>query len=126
MERPVYLRNMAIALVAMLYSTYAIWASGLEAVMGGVLVMAIGYIIWGLIAARFTAGTTAATGIAGTAGMTAAPTATGIAAATTDITTTIAGITDRRHKPTTAARIIGRVMQHGGVAHTFRPTTAPM
>ncbi|MGA8051665.1 MAG: transporter substrate-binding domain-containing protein, partial [Burkholderiales bacterium] len=45
-----------IALVAMLYSTYAIWASGLQAVMGGVLVMAIGYIIWGFIAPRFAGG----------------------------------------------------------------------
>jgi putrescine:ornithine antiporter len=69
-ERSVYLRNMVIALVAMLYSTYAIWASGLQAVMGGVLVMSVGYIIWGFIAPRFTSGTTAArapTGVAGVA-----------------------------------------------------------
>jgi putrescine:ornithine antiporter len=69
-ERSVYLRNMVITLVAMLYSTYAIWASGLQAVMGGVLVMSIGYIIWGIIAPRFTTGTTAArapTGVAGVA-----------------------------------------------------------
>jgi len=69
-ERSVYLRNMVIALVAMLYSTYAIWASGFQAVMGGVLVMSIGYIIWGLIAPRFTIGTTAArapTSVAGVA-----------------------------------------------------------
>jgi putrescine:ornithine antiporter len=59
-ERSVYLRNLIIALVAMVYSTYAIWASGLQAVMGGVLVMAVGYIIWGFIAHRFTTGTTAA------------------------------------------------------------------
>ena len=68
-ERSVYLRNMVIALVAMLYSTYAIWASGLQAVMGGVLVMSIGYIIWGFIAPRFTTGTTAARAPAGVAGV---------------------------------------------------------
>ena len=68
-ERSVYLRNMIIALVAMLYSTYAIWASGLQAVMGGVLVMSIGYIIWGFIAPRFTTGTTAARAPAGVAGV---------------------------------------------------------
>jgi len=66
-ERSVYLRNMIIALLAMLYSTYAIWASGLQAVMGGVLVMSIGYIIWGFIAPRFTAATTAARAPAGVA-----------------------------------------------------------
>src|SRR6188472_2877942 len=48
-----YRFNVAVALVAMLYSTYAIWASGMEAVMGGTLVMAIGFIIWGFIAYRF-------------------------------------------------------------------------
>ena len=39
--------------VAMLYSTYAIFASGKDAVMGGTLVMALGFIIWGFIAHRF-------------------------------------------------------------------------
>jgi putrescine:ornithine antiporter len=48
-----YRTNVAIAVVAMLYSTYAIYASGKDAVMGGTLVMAIGFIIWGFIAHRF-------------------------------------------------------------------------
>jgi putrescine:ornithine antiporter len=43
----------AVAVVAMLYSTYAIFASGTQAVMGGTLVMALGFIIWGFIAHRF-------------------------------------------------------------------------
>jgi len=68
-ERSVYLRNMVIALLAMLYSTYAIWASGFQAVMGGVLVMSIGYIIWGFIAPRFSSGTTAARAPTGVAGL---------------------------------------------------------
>ena len=50
-----YLRNGAIALVAMAYSTYAIYASGLEAVLGGMLVMASGYVIYGFLATRFAA-----------------------------------------------------------------------
>jgi putrescine:ornithine antiporter len=45
--------NSAIAIVAMLYSTYAIYASGKDAVMGGMLVTAIGFVIWGFIAPRF-------------------------------------------------------------------------
>ena len=45
----------AIALIAMIYSTYAVYASGGTAVMGGVLVMCVGYIIWGLISPRFLA-----------------------------------------------------------------------
>ena len=43
-----------IALVAMLYSsTYAIYASGKDAVLGGTIVMALGFVIWGFIAPRF-------------------------------------------------------------------------
>jgi putrescine:ornithine antiporter len=54
--------NVAIALVAMLYSTYALYASGHSAVMGGMLVTAITFIIWGFIAPRFSARTEAASG----------------------------------------------------------------
>jgi putrescine:ornithine antiporter len=49
-----YRRNSIIAVIAMLYSTYAIYASGKDAVLGGMLVTAIGFIIWGFIAPRFT------------------------------------------------------------------------
>ncbi|HEY7615040.1 MAG TPA: putrescine-ornithine antiporter, partial [Gemmatimonadales bacterium] len=52
-EQGKYRLNVAVALVAMLYSTYAIFASGTQAVMGGTLVMALGFIIWGFIAHRF-------------------------------------------------------------------------
>jgi len=52
-EEGVWRRNVAIALVAMLYSVFALYASGKDAVMGGVLVLGITYIIWGFIAPRF-------------------------------------------------------------------------
>jgi putrescine:ornithine antiporter len=52
-DRGKYRLNVAVAVVAMLYSTYAIFASGTDAVMGGTLVMALGFIIWGFIAHRF-------------------------------------------------------------------------
>ena len=39
----------------MLYSIYALYASGKDAVMGGMLVMGVAFIIWGFIANRFTA-----------------------------------------------------------------------
>jgi putrescine:ornithine antiporter len=42
-----------IAVVAMLYSTYALYASGKDAVLGGMLVTAIAFIIWGFLAPRF-------------------------------------------------------------------------
>jgi len=45
--------NACVGVVATLYSTYALYASGMEAVMGGMLVMAIGYIVYGFIAPRF-------------------------------------------------------------------------
>ncbi len=46
-------RNAIVAVVAMLYSVYAIYASGKDAVLGGMLVMGVGYVIWGFIAPRF-------------------------------------------------------------------------
>jgi putrescine:ornithine antiporter len=48
-----YRRTLIVAVVAMAYSTYAIYASGKDAVFGGMLVMAIGFVIWGFIASRF-------------------------------------------------------------------------
>jgi putrescine:ornithine antiporter len=48
-----YRRTVAIALVAMAYSVYAIYASGKDAVFGGMIVTGLGYIIWGFIASRF-------------------------------------------------------------------------
>jgi putrescine:ornithine antiporter len=52
-----YRMSAAIALVGMLYSVYAIYASGKDAVMGGTIVLAIGYVIWGYLAPRFRAKT---------------------------------------------------------------------
>jgi putrescine:ornithine antiporter len=48
-----YRLNTLIVLVAMLYSTYALYASGHSAVMGGMLVTAVTFIIWGFLAPRF-------------------------------------------------------------------------
>jgi len=48
-----YKVNAFVALVAMLYSVYAIYASGKDAVLGGMLAMGIGFVIWGFIAPRF-------------------------------------------------------------------------
>src|SRR5258705_10738581 len=49
----VYRRNTVVATIAMLYSIYAIFASGKDAVLGGMIVMGIGYMIYGFIAHRF-------------------------------------------------------------------------
>jgi putrescine:ornithine antiporter len=49
--------NAAIAMIGMLYSVFAIYASGKDAVLGGMLVTGIGFIIYGLIAPRFTTST---------------------------------------------------------------------
>jgi putrescine:ornithine antiporter len=48
-----YRINTVVGLVAMLYSVYAIYASGKDAVLGGTIVMGIGFVIWGFIAPRF-------------------------------------------------------------------------
>jgi putrescine:ornithine antiporter len=50
----VYNRNLTIAAVAIVYSVYALWASGMEAVMGGMLVMGLGWLIWAFMAPNFT------------------------------------------------------------------------
>ena len=52
-------RNSFVAVVAILYSVYALYASGKDAVMGGMLVMGLGYLVFGFLAPRF-AGLTAA------------------------------------------------------------------
>ena len=52
--------TLVIGIVAMIYSSYAVFASGGSAVIGGVLAMCAGYIIWGVIAPRFIAKNAAA------------------------------------------------------------------
>ena len=49
----IYKRNVAICVIAMAYSVFAIYASGKDAVMGGALVLGLTYIIWGFLAPRF-------------------------------------------------------------------------
>ena len=58
--RGTYKRNVAIAVLAMVYSVYAIYASGQEAVLNGMLVLGVGFLIWGFIAPRFATGKPAA------------------------------------------------------------------
>jgi putrescine:ornithine antiporter len=48
-----YTVNVWVATLAMLYSVYALYASGESAVMGGMLVMGLAYIVWGFLAPRF-------------------------------------------------------------------------
>jgi putrescine:ornithine antiporter len=52
-KNPAFRRTVTIAAVAMLYSVYALYASGKDAIFGGMFVVAIGYVIWGFIASRF-------------------------------------------------------------------------
>jgi len=54
-REPKYRRTVTIAVIAMLYSVYAIYASGKDAVLGAMLVTGLGYVIWGFIAPRFAA-----------------------------------------------------------------------
>ena len=51
-----YRLNAAIVTVGMLYSVFAIYASGKDAVLGGMIVTAIGFVIFGFIAPRFVTG----------------------------------------------------------------------
>jgi len=49
----VRVRNVVAVMIAMLYCFYALYASGMEAVMGATLVMMVGFLLYGLIAYRF-------------------------------------------------------------------------
>jgi len=55
----VWRRNVFIVVIAMVYSVFALYASGKDAVMGGMLVLGVAYIIWGFLAPRFTASASA-------------------------------------------------------------------
>jgi putrescine:ornithine antiporter len=56
----VYARNVFILVIALAYSIFAIYASGKDAVLGGMLVLAFAYVIWGFISPRFVASAPAA------------------------------------------------------------------
>lgn len=49
----VFKRNVAVATLAIVYSVYVLYASGMEAVMGGMLVMGLGWLVWTYMAPRF-------------------------------------------------------------------------
>lgn len=48
-----YTLNIICMLVAIIYSAYALYASGMEAVFGGMVVMMVSYLLYGFIAYRF-------------------------------------------------------------------------
>lgn len=52
-QAAIFRRNSAIMVVAVCYCFYALYASGLEAVFGAALIMALGYLLFGFIAKRF-------------------------------------------------------------------------
>jgi putrescine:ornithine antiporter len=51
----IYMRNVMVLMVAMVYCFYALYASGKDAVFGSMLVLALGYLLYGFIAKRFVA-----------------------------------------------------------------------
>jgi putrescine:ornithine antiporter len=53
---PKYRRTILVLLIALAYSVYALFASGKDAVFGGLLAWGIGLVIWGFIATRFATG----------------------------------------------------------------------
>jgi putrescine:ornithine antiporter len=52
-SKAVYNRNVVVALVAIAYSIYALYASGMEAVFGGMMVMMLGYLLYGFVARKY-------------------------------------------------------------------------
>jgi len=66
-DRRVYQRTLAVAMIAMIYSVYSIYEAGKDAVLGGMLVLAIGLVLFGLLAPRFLAATAPKTAPGGAA-----------------------------------------------------------
>ena len=60
LSRHKYNQTMWVTVVAIAYSVYAIFAAGKDAVFGAMLVMGVGYSVWGFIAFRFLPRTRAA------------------------------------------------------------------
>src|SRR5262249_33483236 len=54
-EPKVYQRNLTVAMIGMIYSVYSIYEAGKDAVLGGMLVLAVGLVLFGLLAPRFIA-----------------------------------------------------------------------
>jgi putrescine:ornithine antiporter len=106
-----YRKNIAITLVATLYSVYALYASGKDAVLGGMLVLGIGYIIWGFIAPRFALRKPAAQGGAGLPPARWRPLA--VAILTLGATTAFAGTLDQ-------------IRQAGRIRLGYRSDAAPL
>lgn len=52
-SQAVFVRNVAVLMIAMAYSIYAIYASGKDAVFGATIVLVIGYLFYGFIAKNF-------------------------------------------------------------------------
>jgi putrescine:ornithine antiporter len=52
----VYTRNSFVTIVAVFYCIYALYASGASAVVGGVIIMTFGYLIYGFMSPKFEAG----------------------------------------------------------------------
>jgi len=56
-----YRQTLIVAVIAMLYSIYAVKASGGDAVLGGTVALGVGFLIWGFLAPRFSSVTPGAT-----------------------------------------------------------------
>jgi putrescine:ornithine antiporter len=61
----VFTRNVIVLVIALAYSVFALYASGKDAVMGGMLVVGIAYAVWGFLAPRFTSTASASAGRGG-------------------------------------------------------------
>jgi putrescine:ornithine antiporter len=128
----VYLRNCVIAVVAMGYSVFALYASGADAVLGGMLVLGIAYIIWGFIAPRFglpqtaaAAASRAAPASPGTAAPAAARTAGPAAAHALIGVSILVGAGAMFASPPAAAATIDRIKETGHIRLGFLKDAPP-
>src|SRR6185436_16370164 len=128
----VYMRNCVIAVIAMGYSVFALYASGADAVLGGMLVLGIAYIIWGFIAPRFglpqtatAAASRAAPASPGTPAPAAARTAGPAAALALIGFSVLVGVGAMFASPAAGAATIDRIKETGHIRFGFLKDAPP-
>jgi len=123
----VYLRNCVIAVIAMGYSVFALYASGADAVLGGMLVLGIAYIIWGFIAPRFGLPQTAAAAASRAAPASGGTPATAAARTTAGLigVSILIGAGAMLASPSAGAATIDRIKETGHIRFGFLKDAPP-
>src|SRR5687767_2419191 len=121
----VYTRNVVICVIAMGYSVFALYASGKDAVLGGMLVLGVAYIIWGFIAPRFTLPSTATAASPSRTSPAAGTSPAPVPAAATVGGTAVVALLALLAAPSADAATVDRIKETGHIRFGYLPDAAP-